>query len=50
MTSSSESDFKQNYEKQLTHLKLKDLQPKTIEAYSRAVRRVVKRGEGRGRR
>jgi len=34
---SSETDFKQNYQ---THLKLKGLQPKTIEAYSRAMRRI----------
>jgi integrase/recombinase XerD len=40
MTSSSESDFKQNYETHLKHLKLKGLQPKTIEAYSRAIRRI----------
>jgi site-specific recombinase XerD len=37
MTSSSETDFKQNYQ---THLKLKGLQPKTIEAYARAIRRI----------
>jgi site-specific recombinase XerD len=40
MTSSSESHFKQNYQTHLKHLKLKGLQPKTIEAYSRAVRRI----------
>jgi len=40
MTSSSESDFKQNYQTHLKHLKLKGLQPKTIEAYARAIRRV----------
>lgn len=40
MTSSSETDFKQNYQTHLKHLKLKGLQPKTIEAYSRAMRRV----------
>ncbi len=40
MTSSSESDFKQNYQTRLKHLKLKGLQPKTIEAYSRAIRRI----------
>jgi integrase/recombinase XerD len=40
MTSSSETDFKQNYQAHLKHLKLKGLQPKTIEAYSRAMRRV----------
>lgn len=40
MTSSSESDFKHNYQTHLKHLKLKGLQPKTIEAYARAIRRV----------
>ncbi len=40
MTSSSESGFKQNYQTHLQHLKLKGLQPKTIEAYSRAIRRI----------
>ncbi len=33
MTSSAESNFKRDYQKQLQHLKLKGLQPKTIEAY-----------------
>ncbi len=40
MTPSSESNFKQNYQTHLKHLKLKGLQPKTIEAYSRAIRRI----------
>ncbi len=40
MTSSSESGFKQNYQPHLQHLKLKGLQPKTIEACSRAIRRI----------
>ena len=40
MTASSESDFKHNYQTHLKHLKLKGLQPKTIEAYARAIRRV----------
>jgi len=40
MTSSSGTDFKQNYQTHLKHLKLKGLQPKTIEAYSRAIRRI----------
>jgi len=40
MTSSSASDFKQNYQAHLQHLRLKGLQPKTIEAYSRAIRRI----------
>ena len=37
---SSETDFKQNYQTHLKHLKLKGLQPKTIEAYSRAIGRI----------
>jgi hypothetical protein len=40
MTSSTERKFKRQYKKQLQHLKLKGLQPKTIEAYSRAIRRI----------
>lgn len=40
MTSSSASKFKQNYQTHLNHLKLKGLQPKTIEAYARALRRI----------
>ena len=38
--SSSDTNFKQNYQRHLKHLKLKGLQPKTIEAYSRAIRRI----------
>jgi integrase/recombinase XerD len=37
---SSEADFKQQYQAHLKHLKLKGHQPKTIEAYSRAMRRI----------
>lgn len=40
MTSSIEQKFKRNYNTHLQHLKLKGLQPKTIEAYSRAIRRI----------
>lgn len=40
MTTSSEGTFKRNYETHLKHLRLKGLQPKTIEAYSRAIRRI----------
>ncbi len=40
MTSSSERKFKHNYKKLLQHLELKGLQPKTIDAYSRAIRRI----------
>jgi site-specific recombinase XerD len=37
---SPELIFKHNYQSHLKHLKLKGLQPKTIEAYSRAMRRI----------
>ena len=40
MTTSLESTFKQDYHKHLQHLKLKGLQPKTIDAYSRSIRRI----------
>lgn len=40
MTSPSERKFKRQYKTHLQHLKLKGLQPKTIEAYSRAIRRI----------
>ena len=40
MTTSSKSDFKQNYQTHLKHLKFKGFQPKTIQAYARAIRRV----------
>jgi integrase/recombinase XerD len=40
MTSPSERKFNREYKKHLQHLKLKGLQPKTIEAYSRAIRRI----------
>jgi site-specific recombinase XerD len=40
MTSSSDSNFKLNYQTHLQHLRLKGLQPKTIEAYARAIRRI----------
>jgi integrase/recombinase XerD len=40
MTSLSKPNFKQNYQMFLKPLKLKGLQPKTIEAYSRAIRRL----------
>ena len=35
-----EQQFNHNYQSHLKHLKLKGLQPKTIEAYSRAIRRL----------
>ena len=40
METSANADFERNYQSHLKHLKLKGLQPKTIEAYSRAIRRV----------
>ena len=47
MKSSTEALFKKNYQSHLKHLKLKGLQPKTIEAYSRAIRRVGDRFDRR---
>ena len=41
MTSSSEVIFKQNYQTHLKHLIFKGLQPKTIDAYFRAIRRIA---------
>jgi site-specific recombinase XerD len=40
MTAPSDDHFKHQYETHLKHLRLKGLQPKTIEAYARAIRRV----------
>jgi len=40
MISSSSAHFDQQYQTHLKHLKLKGLQPKTIEAYARAIRRI----------
>ena len=40
MKTSSQSKFKTYYEQHCKHLKLKGLRPKTIEAYSRAIRRI----------
>ena len=37
------SHFDQQYQTHLKHLKLKGLQPKTIDAYSRAIRRIGSR-------
>ena len=39
-TASAKADFDQRYQTHLKHLKLKGLQPKTIDAYSRAIRRM----------
>jgi len=40
MKSSAKTNFQQNYASHLKHLKLKGLQPKTVDAYARAIRRV----------
>ena len=39
-TTNSTADFDQRYQTHLKHLKLKGLQPKTIDAYARAIRRM----------
>jgi integrase/recombinase XerD len=40
MSAPSDGNFKRQYESHLKHLRLKVLQPKTIEAYARAIRRI----------
>jgi site-specific recombinase XerD len=40
MTAPSVAHFNRQYETHLKHLRLKGLQPKTIEAYARAIRRI----------
>ena len=40
MNTASSAHFDRHYQSHLKHLKLKGLQPKTIEAYSRAIRRI----------
>jgi len=40
MPTSSKTTFDQQYQQHLQHLKLKGLQPKTIDAYARAIRRI----------
>lgn len=42
-TISTAQHFDRQYQRHLKHLKLKGLQPKTIDAYSRAIRRIGKR-------
>ena len=39
-TASAKADFDQRYQTHLKHLKLKGLQPKTIDAYAHAIRRM----------
>lgn len=46
MESSANANFKLNYARHLQHLKLKGLQPKTIDAYSRAIRQAGERFNG----
>ena len=43
MKASGKTEFDQAYQSQLKHLKLKGMQPKTIDAYSRAIRRIGER-------
>ena len=40
MTTNFPAPFARQYDQHLKHLKLKGLQPKTIDAYSRAIRRL----------
>ena len=40
MNTASSAHFDLHYQSHLKHLKLKGLQPKTVEAYSRAIRRI----------
>ena len=47
MISTSTAYFDQQYQTHLKHLKLKGLQPKTIEAYARAIRRIGARFDHR---
>ena len=47
MITASSAHFDRQYQTHLKHLKLKGLQPKTIEAYSRAIRRIGKHFAGR---
>ena len=39
-TTSASVDFDHRYQSHLKHLKLKGLQPKTIDAYARGIRRM----------
>ena len=47
MTTTSTAHFDSQYQTHLKHLKLKGLQPKTIEAYARAIRRIGARFDHR---
>jgi integrase len=46
MKASNGKRFERNYALHLQHLKLKGLQPKTIDAYSRTIRRIGERFDG----
>ena len=43
MAATARDDFDRRYQSHLKHLKLQGLQPKTVEAYSRAIRRIGER-------
>lgn len=47
MEATPDAIFKINYQRHIQHLKLKGLQPNTIDAYSRAIRRIGERFDGR---
>ena len=47
MTTITTDHFDRQYQSHLKHLKLKGLQPKTINAYARAIRRIGARFEHR---
>lgn len=46
MEPANDAIFKRHYQQHLKHLKLKGLQPKTIDAYARAIRRIGERFDG----
>ena len=46
MKASSRTKFKRHYTTHLKHLQLKDLHPKTIDAYARAIRCIEQRFSG----
>jgi site-specific recombinase XerD len=47
MNAASSAHFDRQYQRHLKHLKLKGRQPKTIEAYARAIRRIGEHFDGR---
>ncbi|MGV8891900.1 MAG: hypothetical protein ACOH2K_02930 [Burkholderiaceae bacterium] len=49
MEASTEAKFKDSYRVHLQHLNLKGMQPKTIDAYSRAIRRIGEYFKHQGR-